>query len=357
MADFFKSQGHDVYFIYSNQETANIEEMRKYWGNNLYVVNYNPQPDKYTNKWLALLLNTLNKDRKYYSDVDDFYNRELDKHIQALTKEITFNAVIVEYIFLSKALLNFPPSVIKIIDTHDVMTNRHRLFLEKGEKPVWYSTSAKQEKTGVDRADRIIAIQQKEKNHFSKLTKKSIATIGHMVDIHKTDTSLPPRKKILFMGSNNPSNVIGITSFIRDIFPTLKDSIPELELLIVGSVCSQINDQPSVIKMGEMPDLDAIYNLSDIIINPLTLGTGLKIKSIEALGYSKALITTSVGADGLEDGINTAFFVANNKQEFCNALNAIIFDSDIYTNLCTNAANFVDDWNDKIKTGLSGLLV
>jgi len=67
---------------------------------------------------------------------------------------------------------------------------------------------------------------------------------------------------------------------------------------------------------GEMPNLKSIYDLSDIVINPLTIGTGLKIKSIEALGFSKALISTSVGADGLENGINSAFLLATMQMNF-----------------------------------------
>ena len=107
--------------------------------------------------------------------------------------------------------------------------------------------------------------------------------------------------------------------------------------------------------MGEMPNLKSIYDLSDIVINPLTIGTGLKIKSIEALGFSKALISTSVGADGLENGIGSAFLVANNAEEFCNALNLIINDSETYLKLCNNATKFVDKWNSDIKDELVNL--
>ena len=177
-----------------------------------------------------------------------------------------------------------------------------------------------------------------------------------MVDTYSLESTLPPRKKILFLGSGNPSNIFGIQTFIAEIFPPIRASIPDLELIIVGTICSKIMDQEGIVKMGELPSLKSIYDLSDIVINPLTIGTGLKIKSIEALGFSKALISTSVGADGLEDGINSAFLLANNAEEFCNALNSIIFDNNTYLNLCNKAAEFVEDWNSEIKDKLSKLL-
>ncbi len=356
MVEFFKGLGHEVSFVYSDQESSDIQNMRNYWGKNLYVVNYSKPTPKKTHKWINGFLNKLNKDRKYYSKVDDFYNQNLDNFLHELISNNKFDIVIAVYIFLSKSFLNFPSSTLKVIDTQDVMTNRHRLFLKNGEKPVWYSTTAAQEKKGLDRADRIIAIQDKEKNHYRHLTSKPIVTIGHMVDVHPLKNTAPPRKKILFLGSNNPSNVIGIETFVSKVFPALRRSIPELELIIAGTISSKVKDQEGVVKMGEMPNLEAIYDLSDIVINPLTIGTGLKIKSIEALGFSKALVSTSVGAHGLENGINSAFLVANTTEEFCNALNTIIFDSKAYLELCTNATKFVEKWNDNIKDELNGIV-
>lgn len=177
-----------------------------------------------------------------------------------------------------------------------------------------------------------------------------------MVDVYPLSSVTPPRKRILFLGSNNPSNVFGIQAFISEIFPSIRESIPDLELFVVGRVCSKIMDQEGIVKMGEMSDLKSIYDLSDIVINPLTFGTGLKIKSIEALGFSKVLISTSVGADGLENGINSAFLVANNAEEFCNALSSVIFDYEAYSNLCNNATKFVEKRNSDIEVELNNLL-
>lgn len=357
MVELFKELGHDVSFVYSNQENDfDIEGMRNFFGDNLYVVDYLKPPLQKKNKWVDSVLKKINKDMKYYSNIDDFYNQNLDSFLYNLTIKNIFDLVVVEYIFLSKAFLNFSVSTLKVLDTHDVMTNRHRIFLESGKKPSWYSTSAVQEQKALNRADHIFAIQSNEKDHFSKLTLKPITTIGHIVDTFALEFTLPPRKKILFLGSGNPSNVFGIESFIAEIFPSIRASIPDIELIIVGTICSRIMDQEGIVKMGELSSLKSIYDLSDIVINPLTIGTGLKIKSIEALGFSKALISTSVGADGLEEGINSAFLLANNAEEFCNALNSIIFDNNTYLNLCNKATEFVENWNSEIKDKLSNFL-
>lgn len=356
MVEYYISQGHNVYFVYSNQEQANIDEMKEYWGDKLFVVPYAPPEKTLLSRIVKKIYNKLDENNKYLSKVDDFYNVNLDVFLKKLLVEIQIDLVIAEYIFLSKALLNFTNKTLKIIDTHDVMTNRHQLFLAQGKKPVWYSTTANEERKALNRADKIIAIQDKEQAFFSRLTSKPVVTIGHLVDIKEPSEHVFPRKSVLFLGSDNPSNLIGINVFITEYLPILRQHIPDVELLLVGSICRLIPDQEGVKKMGEIPDIESVYNLSDIVINPLTLGTGLKIKSIEALGYSKLLITTSVGAEGLENGINNAFILADNPHEFSESLKAVMSDSNAYRKYCSAARQFALSWNETIKMNLNTLL-
>ena len=68
----------------------------------------------------------------YNSDIDALYNDGLDKIIKIMHERHRYSAVITEYVFMSKALLNFNDTVLKIIDTHDVFKDRHLLFSNAG---------------------------------------------------------------------------------------------------------------------------------------------------------------------------------------------------------------------------------
>jgi hypothetical protein len=347
MASFLISDGHEVHFLFSRQEKADEEAMKEFWRDCYYAVDYRKPPLRLKDRIIKRLRQSLNPHYQYYSDVDDHYNTLLDDAIQNIKKKLKFEIVLVEYIFQSRAFLNFDSTVLKVIDTHDVMTDRHKLFLREGKKPVWYSTPRQQERKGIRRADVVIAIQEKEKAHFSRMTRKPVINVGHFVQISRS-ISEEPRKKLLFVGSNNPSNFYGITDFIKDDFPAIREVFPDMELLIVGNICEHLKQIPEgVTLLGEADDLTMVYDKADIMINPLTIGTGLKIKMIEALGYSKVVLSTPVGAEGLEEGTGKSFLVYHHTEELLSHLKQIYSESGNYLGICYSAADLALEWNNK----------
>jgi hypothetical protein len=132
-----------------------------------------------------------------------------------------------------------------------------------------------QERKGILRSDVVIAIQDREKAHFERLAPgKRVVSVGHIVPL-KEPLNAVPRRKLLFFGSNNPSNVYGIVDFLENVFPDLRARFPGIELVVAGNVCDTIpGGREGVVKMGEMKDLDRVYELADIVLNPLTVGPG-----------------------------------------------------------------------------------
>ncbi len=344
MVSFLISQGHEVFFLYSNQEDCDEDGMRHFWGDRYFQVKYKKPKPTEKQLYYKKIKTRLNKHYQYYTNVDDQYNLLLDQEIQKVAGKISFDIVMVEYIFLSKAFLNFDKKVLKVIDTHDVMTNRHKLFLREGKKPIWYSTTKCQERKGIKRADVIIAIQEHEKQHFSRLANRKIVNVGHVVKLEPPVSDIP-RKKLLFVGSNNPSNLYGINDFLSDIFNSLREKYHDLELIIAGNICDKLDDHKGVLKLGVVENLDEAYDMADIVINPLTIGTGLKIKMIEALGYSKAVLSTDVGAEGLEEGKNKSYLVTNTLDDYLKALNVLFTDQQKYNMICREAGKLADSWN------------
>jgi len=337
--------GHEVHFLYSDQEKGNLERMKDYWGERFYRVEYGK--GKYGRGEILIdrLKTVFNEHYQYYSRVDAQYNQRLDAEIVRLKEIHRFDAVLVEYIFQSRALLNFGKKTLKVIDTHDVMTDRHKLFLREGKKPVWYSTTRFQERKGVMRSDVIIAIQEREKEHFLRLApRKIVVNIGHIVHL-KDPVSVAPRKKLLFVGSNNPSNYYGISDFLEKVFISLRGSFPTLELIVAGNICEKLPDGlEGVVKLGEIDDLERAYELSDIVINPLKVGTGLKIKMIEAMGLSKVVISTEVGAEGI-GGRGETYLPAESMEEYSNHLKKLFEDTRLYLSVCSSARRMAETYN------------
>ncbi|KAF3886899.1 glycosyltransferase family 4 protein [Tolypothrix bouteillei] len=221
-------------------------------------------------------------------------------------------------------------------------------FIVKGQKYYWFSTTVKEEIKGLRRADLILSIQKDEEKYFQNLIGNKVITVGHTVSLRQPRYISEVRQKILFVASNNDTNIHGINYFIHEVFPKVRIKLHDVQLLIAGNICDVIQDDEDLIKLGYVNNLNDIYDTSDIVINPILFGTGLKIKTIEALGQSKVLITTPEGAKGLERGDKKAFLIANDSEEFAEFLIETLTNLVLSRNLSNNAYSFAKNYNEEL---------
>lgn len=352
---------HFVYFAYISSHEMYRQPMLEFWGNRLFYL-----PPRETSKTVpARLLRKLKSVfrieplvRQYWyrgkHTIDERYPSRIDTFLRQNCVPLQFDAVMVEYVNMSRSLLNFPSDTLKIIDTHDVFSDRDKLFSGANRT---FSTTVAQEAKGLNRADVILAIQPEEKAFFEKITSKKVLVVGHTVDISSTlSIRKAPRNKLLFLASRHEANVVSIKYFIDSVLPLLKRTVPEVELLIAGKVGERMTDSPDYRKLGEVANLQTLYEQVDVVINPVLMGTGLKIKNIEAMGYGKPLVTTSVGAKGLEAGTNSAFLVGDTTESFAAYVVKLLTDDPLYQSVCTHARVFAEQYNEQVFSSLNEIL-
>lgn len=267
-------------------------------------------------------------DRWFAFRIDDYYPPELDRFVGGLAANHDFAAVLIEYAWLSHAFTVFGPSTLKILDTHDIYSRRHRIFAWQGIEPGGFSTTPDQEAIALNRADVVWAIQDTEADFFRRLTEKRVLTVGHVV-VSRFNTAAGERydpSNILIVGSDNICNRFGIKWFIQEVFPALVQRKPEIKLIIAGGIGDAISDHPRIEKLGYIDCLADAYSRADISINPVYFGTGLKIKTIDALSFGHALVTAPNGASGIEEWEERAFLVARSKRQFIRQIERLLED-------------------------------
>jgi glycosyltransferase involved in cell wall biosynthesis len=348
-----REMGHDLYFVHIQQAPGDEVSMQKCWGEKFFYSIPYKKPKTANKKHLQRLdQKIIRKVQSFFCSnplytysIDDWYDDSINETLINLSKKIEPDIVIVEYVFFSKALECFDDNVVKFIDTHDIFADRYKVYQKKQQSPQWYSTTKKQENKGLNRADIVLAIQEKEAEVLSKrLRNTKVLTVGHFLELHQ-DHSPKTNNNILFVGSKNPINVHGINYFVQTIFPQIKAQFPDLQLILAGDICDKVDSFDGCLKLGRVANLKDAYDLVKLVISPVFFGTGLKIKNIEALGYSKALVTTSVGAEGLETAANKAFLIANSPTEFVNSITEIFSNTELSEKLSRNAYNFARQWN------------
>ncbi|GAB4534271.1 MAG: glycosyltransferase family 4 protein [Pleurocapsa sp.] len=348
-----REMGHELYFVHIQQTPGDKVSMQRCWGEkHFYSIPYKKPKtadkknfQRLDRKIIRKIQSFVCSDPLYTYSIDDWYDDSINEILINLSKKIEPDIVIVEYVFCSKALECFDSNVVKLIDTHDIFADRYKVYQKNKQSPQWYSTTKKQENKGLNRADIVLAIQEKEAKVFSqRLTNTKVVTVGHLLELHQ-NTSPKTNNNILFVGSKNPINVHGINYFIQTIFPQIKTKFPDLQLILAGDICDKVDSFDGCLKLGRVENLKDAYDLVKLVISPIFFGTGLKIKNIEALSYSKALVTTPGGAEGLENGANKAFLVANNSTEFVNCITKVFANDVFYENLSRSAYDFAKEWN------------
>ena len=77
-----------------------------------------------------------------------------------------------------------------------------------------------------------------------------------------------------------------------------------------------------------------------IMIVPLFAGSGMRIKIMEAMGYGRAIVTTSVGMEGIYASDRNEILIANTKEEFINNVIELSTNKYFFNQICQNAYNF-----------------
>ncbi len=281
--------------------------------------------------------------------LDDWYDTRLDRFLHSFSKSIRPDAVIAEYAVTSRSLECFGPNILKLLDTIDVFADRNKKLLAHGIFPLnTASLKTSQEKKALDRADIVMAIQDDDKAYFSKLTAKRVVTVRHWLPLYAPVIKRTSRHNILFIGGDTQSSRKSVEFFMHDIFPLIRVKNPKAQFIIAGKVCPLISKVKSpCFKIGPLKNLEKIYGNSDVVINAEVFATGSSTKNLTALSHSKPLVTTPIGARGMENGAAKAFLISRSPRDFANKVLDVLDDHDLAKQLSLQAYEYAKRNNEK----------
>lgn len=289
-AELFKEWGHEVHFLYvyryylnskrrKDYKTA-IKSTQQYWGQYYHQYNYSIAENLSSN--FKIIWNKIFK--QGYRKVDDIYPNGLNYKFKELNNIYHFDAVIVNYFYLSKLLktIDIPK---KALFTHDSFS----LLTKTSQHQAAYYLTKEEERKALQRAPYIFAMQDVEANYFKGLNPQS----NILINYSHYKYHIQPKAgnhNILFLSGKSIFNKTGITWFINEIFPLIKSNYRDAQLYIAGSISDVITEYKNIdgIRIfGRVDNPTVFFQKGDIAINPCQDGTGLKIKTFESLSYDK----------------------------------------------------------------------
>ena len=134
--------------------------------------------------------------------------------------------------------------------------------------------------------------------------RKRTVVVRNAVAMPKSAPSLPKAQTLLFLGNYAyEPNLQAVDRLLRRIWPIVHRTLPMARLLLAGSGIERIPcpDAPleNVDRLGFVDDLALLYASARVICCPLDVGGGTRVKLIEAASYGRPIVSTHVGAEGL----------------------------------------------------------
>lgn len=232
-----------------------------------------------------------------YHYLDDWYDPTVTARAEALHARYRYTAVIANYVWFSAVLSAFGPDTLKILDTHDVFGGRDQRFSAAGLAPEWFWTTPAEEARGLARADIVLAIQDHEAAQLRERGHADVRVLGHLPPWRRRRLRPTAHPTIGYLASANPINLQSFHA-LRDALPPY--GVPGARLVVAGAICDRLGTATEPFQaIGRIDHVDTFYDQVDLVVNPMTFGTGLKIKSVEALFEGLPLVATSAAMTGL----------------------------------------------------------
>ena len=295
-------------------------------------------------------------------NISRFFSPDFDTLLIKTLNENNFDVIHIESLFMTPYL-----HTIRKFSNAKIVLRSHNLEYMIWErlarktvnpaKKIYLNILSKQlkeyETKVLNSIDGIAAISIADRVKYEKLgCKKPISTIPFGIDIKKYDFK---NKKIdandiriFHIGSMDwKPNLEAVTWLFEEIWPVLIKDNANITLHLAGRKMPNWifeKDNIKIINHGEVSSANNFMNLNDVMIVPLLSAGGMRVKIIEGMALGKTIVSTKIGAEGInyKDGEN--ILIANTVEEFKQVINMLIENPEIINVIGNNAREFVSDY-------------
>ena len=162
----------------------------------------------------------------------------------------------------------------------------------------------------------------------------TITIIPNGVDVahYQPDFTSEAPAHLIYIGSMDwYPNEDAVAFFADEVFPRIQEKVPDVQFSIVGGNPSarvqKLAERDGVIVTGRVPEIKPYFAEATVFVVPLRIGSGTRLKILEALAMGKAVVSTSVGAEGLALKDGEEIFIADEPTVFADAVIRLLTDT------------------------------
>lgn len=203
--------------------------------------------------------------------------------------------------------------------------------------------------------DKTVLVAQKEADALNKELRENKACaipIGVDVAYFSYRKNNSEEDYIGFLGAMSVAhNENAVRHFISDILPEIVKERPEAKFLVIGGGASENLkklESQHVHFTGRVDDVRNYLEKCKVFVCPMTFGSGIKTKNLEAMAMGIPIVTTTIGAENIDAENMKEWIVEDNPKEFSKAVVKILDDKKLQREIGKNGSNFINanyTWN------------
>jgi len=248
-----------------------------------------------------------------------------------------------------------PPGTFTLLSAHDSLSLRYRDFARFAgsfPKRTLYkllALTSKRLETDYNRADRVIVTSRSDFNALSRyVAQERLSVIANGIDLdYWAYQPVPESGRLVFTGNMSwPPNEDAAEYFAVEVFPLVRQKVPEAEFWVVGADPSPkvqaLGNIMGVNVTGTVPDIREWIWRASVYVSPLRFGAGVKNKILEAMALGAPIVATPKSLTGTSLIHGRHSLIAQTAPEIAEAVLKILGNDELRLSLSKNARRRVE---------------
>jgi sugar transferase (PEP-CTERM/EpsH1 system associated) len=283
---------------------------------------------------------------------------EVARKLRALVDGGAYDVMVCDFL-VAAGVIPWDCSCPKVLFTHNVEAMIWKRHYEVAHNPLWkllswreWRAMARAEHRYLQLADHVLAVSQADATVFEKAIpteKVSVIPTGVDIEYFAPSSDAEQEHTLVFTGSMDwLPNEDGIFYFADEILPRISEQLPSVKLTVVGRKPSRRLEalaaaRPQQIQLtGWVEDVRPYLARGAVSIVPLRIGSGTRLKVFEAMAMAKAVVSTTIGAEGLPVSHGSELLLADSPEAFADSLLRLLADTGLRRRLGSTARDLVE---------------
>jgi polysaccharide biosynthesis protein PslH len=351
----------DLFAINTEKHYIDINEIPLEIRDKLNIETQRLNTDIQTGK---LLKNFIFSNKPYIAE--RFFHPDFTKRLITKLTTTQYDVVILEMLYLSMYI----PTIRKYSKAHITLRTPNIEYeiwakiagnTQNSIKKLYLKNMAKRLRTlehkVMNSYDSLIPVSETNAETYQKMGVKVpiiVTTTGVFLDKIPEKHNTAEENALAHIGALDwIPNIEGLQWFVDKVWPIIHKNNPDIHFYIAGRNAPvdihKFFNKPNIHFLGEIPDSYTFILSKSILIVPLLSGSGMRVKIIEGLALGRSIVSTSIGAEGINVISGKHLEIQDNPLEFANACMQLYENKQKRQNLSLNGKSFIEANYDNLK--------